>query len=100
MALIQLLPTSLPASGYTATSLSFDTQNGLTVYNYTLYEKQENEKAVAKHFNGFEPAIREKARARIWSGAQPNRAPRRNRYTTSELSATTIHSIYNLVFLK
>ena len=97
---IQLLPASLPASGYTAKPLSFDICNGQTVYNYTLYDKQENEKAVKKHFNDFEPAIREKARARIWTSAQLNCAPGRNRYTTGKLLATPIHSIYNLVFLK
>ena len=62
---IKLLPASLPASGYTAKPLSFGVFNRRTVYNYTLYEKQENEKVVAKHVNGFEPAIREKARALI-----------------------------------
>jgi len=62
---IQLLPSSLPASGYTAKPLSFDVFNGRMIYKYTLYKKQENKKAVAKHVNSFEPAIREKARARI-----------------------------------
>ena len=42
---IKLLPASWPASGYTAKPLSFGICNGLTVYNYTLYEKRENEKA-------------------------------------------------------
>ena len=83
---IQLLPGSLPASGYTAKPLSFNISNGLTVYNYTLYEKKENEKAVAKHFNGFERTICEKARAPIWTSAQPNHDPRRSRYTTNKLS--------------
>ena len=62
---IQLLPISLPASDYTAKPLSLDISNRLAVYNYTLYEKRENQKAVAKHFNGFEQMICEKARAWI-----------------------------------
>ena len=74
--------------------------NGKTVYNYTLYKKQENEKAVPKDCNEFEQALGEKARAPIRTGAHSNRAPRRNRYTTSELTASPIDSIYNLVFLK
>ena len=41
---IQLLPGSSPASGYIAKPLSFDISNGQTVYNYTLYEKQENKR--------------------------------------------------------
>ena len=62
---VQLLPAGLSASDFTAKPLSFDMCNGQTVYTYTLYKKQENEKAVAKHWSGFEPAIREKARAPI-----------------------------------
>ena len=62
---IKLLPGSLSASGHAAAPLSFDISNGQTVYNYTLYEKKENEKAVPKHFNGFERTTCEKARASI-----------------------------------
>ena len=83
---IQPLTGSSLASGYTARPLSSGISNGLTVYNYTLYEKEENQKAVEKHFNGFERAICEKARAGIWTDVQPNRAPRQNRYTSNELS--------------
>ena len=62
---IQLLPTGLVASDFTAKPISFGFSNGLTVYNYTLYEKKENKKIVARHFNGFEPVTREKSRALI-----------------------------------
>ena len=84
---IQLLPAGLSAPCFTAKPLSFDVSNGQTVYNYTLYKKQEKEKAVAKHRNGFEPTIRGKARAQIRTGEYSNRGPRRNRYSTRELSA-------------
>ena len=61
----QLLPAGLSASGFTAKPLGFDVCNGQTVYNHMLHKKQENEKALAKHPNGFELEILEKARAPI-----------------------------------
>ena len=95
-----LLPSILPASDCTAKPPSSICPNGLTISNHTLYERNEYEKAVPKHFNGFEPSTREKARASIWTDAHPNCASRRNCYTTSELSARPIYSISNLVFTK
>ena len=96
----ELLPAAPSASGFAAKPLSFEAWNGQTVYNHTLYKKQENKKAMPKHCNGVEPAMREKARAPIRTGANSNGARRWNRYTTSELSTSPIHDIYNLVFLK
>ena len=53
---IQLLPASLLASSCTAKPLNFCFSNGLMVYTHARYEKNEDKKAVPKHFNGSEPA--------------------------------------------
>ena len=80
----QLLPSSSLAPGCTATSRSFGCLSGLTVSKHTLYKKNEYEKVNMKPRTASNQRPREKDRASIWTGARPNCAPRRNRYTTSE----------------
>ena len=65
---IQLLPEGSSSLDFAAKPPRFEIWNGPTVYNNTLYKKQENKKAVPKHCNGFEPSMREKARAPIRTG--------------------------------
>ena len=61
----KLIISLIDATGCTAKSLSFGCSNRLTVYNYTLYKKKENKKAVVKYFNGLKQTTGEKARASI-----------------------------------
>ena len=97
---IQLLPSNLLASGWSAKPLVLHCTNGLTVCKHPLYKKKKCEKVVPKHFNGFEPLTsRERTRVDL-NRCAPNCVTRWNRYTISELSAKLINSNYSLVLTK
>ena len=88
---------TLLASGCTAKLLSSFLSSGLMVSKHALSEKKTNTKRQCQSTStDLNQRPREKVRASIWTGAQPNLARRRNRYTASKLSARPIHSSYNI----